>query len=382
MIIMNLEMDNLFSFKKFVINFSYPKKLVDSSIEQEFLLNKPNFRYKKFIALMGANATGKTSIGKALVGIFNFISKKETASITKYISDKKKIASFSIDFLINDSTLYRVESSFLPKDDIFITDLKVYSTTITKKDSYESCVEKLKEIDFEKSEGIPDYQKKLEKIENFGWLFTFPDVDSKETISLLKYKNAQIEIDIFNQVLKTLDPSIKKVDILKLPDNKKSYYIEMENHETILIKDGEIFDTKKLLSSGTRDGIEISYLISAMCKKMNGFYFCDEKFSYIQSDIEIALINLMIDLLEPNAQLFITTHNLDILDKSFPIHSFSFLKKTDGKISVVYPSNYLKKNDRTIRNAVKNDLFEISPDVDSIHQLMNLCQRKQQVKNG
>ncbi|MGL5903600.1 MAG: AAA family ATPase [Cetobacterium sp.] len=387
MVIMHLKIDNLFAFKNFDINFSYPKKLVDSSIDNEYLKSKPNFRYKKFIALMGANATGKTSIGKALVGIFNFISKKETAYITKYICNKQKSAKFSIDFLTNEETLYRIDSEFILKDDIYITKLKAFSTAIAKKDSYETCIKKLKEITYEKNEEIPEYQQKLEMIPNFGWLFTFPEVDSKEKAPLLIYQKAQVELDIFNKILKTLDPSIKKVGKLPIPNNNKetenktSYYIEVENQESILIQNGEILDSKKILSSGTRDGIEISYLINALCKKTNGFYFCDEKFSYIQSDIEIALINLMIELLEPCAQLFITTHNLDILDRAFPKHSFTFLKKEGNQIKAIYPSDYLKKNDRALRNAIRNDIFEIAPDIDSIHSLMDLCQNKLRGKN-
>lgn len=76
MIIMNLELDNFFAFRNFKLNMSYPKKIVDSSIENEFLTGRENFRYKKVNILMGANATGKTSIGKMLMRIFNFIDKK------------------------------------------------------------------------------------------------------------------------------------------------------------------------------------------------------------------------------------------------------------------------------------------------------------------
>ena len=45
MIVLNLELDNLFGFEDFKINFSYPKKIVNSSIKDETLYDKPNFRY-------------------------------------------------------------------------------------------------------------------------------------------------------------------------------------------------------------------------------------------------------------------------------------------------------------------------------------------------
>ncbi|ALF26074.1 hypothetical protein [Fusobacterium nucleatum] len=69
MIVLNLELDNLLGFEDFKINFSYPKKDENSGIKDEFLKGRPNFRYKKVNILLGANYTGKTSIGKAMMAI-------------------------------------------------------------------------------------------------------------------------------------------------------------------------------------------------------------------------------------------------------------------------------------------------------------------------
>ena len=65
MIIMDLKANNLLAFKDFEVYFSYPKKIVDSYIENEHLKDHPNFRYKKVNIIMGANASGKTSINTA-----------------------------------------------------------------------------------------------------------------------------------------------------------------------------------------------------------------------------------------------------------------------------------------------------------------------------
>ena len=72
MLVLNLELDNLFGFEDFKINFSYPKKIENSSIKDEFLKDRPNFRYKKVNILLGANSTGKTFIGKAMMAILTF----------------------------------------------------------------------------------------------------------------------------------------------------------------------------------------------------------------------------------------------------------------------------------------------------------------------
>ena len=137
MIVLNLELDNLFGFEDFKINFSYPKKIENSSIKDEFLKDRPNFRYKKVNILLGANSTGKTSIGKAMMAIFNFLNKKEIIALTQYIRDIEKEMSFSIDFILDSKNiLYRVNlkyekesesekievvyvSEYIDKDDVF-----------------------------------------------------------------------------------------------------------------------------------------------------------------------------------------------------------------------------------------------------------------------
>lgn len=58
---------------------------------------------------MGANASGKTSIGRMLLNILNFIARKEYASIASCINDYKKDAKFEIQFVVNDD-FYRVSS--------------------------------------------------------------------------------------------------------------------------------------------------------------------------------------------------------------------------------------------------------------------------------
>ena len=52
MIVMDIHLDNFMAFKNFHMNMSYPKKIVNSYIEEEFLENHSNFRYKKVNILM------------------------------------------------------------------------------------------------------------------------------------------------------------------------------------------------------------------------------------------------------------------------------------------------------------------------------------------
>ena len=87
MIIMNLKVNNLLAFKDFEVNFSYPKKIVDSYIENEHLKDHPNFRYKKVNIVMGANASGKTSLGRMIMNAVTFIDTKRFECLTDCVND-------------------------------------------------------------------------------------------------------------------------------------------------------------------------------------------------------------------------------------------------------------------------------------------------------
>ena len=154
-------------------------------------------------------------------------------------------------------------------------------------------------------------------------------------------------------------------------DVDNAYVIIFQN-ESLVIQNAQVLDTE-LLSSGTKAGIGIANIVSSLMQKLNGFYYCDEKFSYIHTDIEKAILSLMIDYVECGEQLFFTTHNTDILDMNLPKHTFTFLRKdinnVNQPISCIEASSLLKRNTDSLRHAVENDLFSTAPDVELIYSI-------------
>lgn len=369
MIIMNLQIDNFFAFKNFSMNMSYPKKIVDSYIEGEYLKNRENFRYKKVNILMGANATGKTSIGKMLMAIFNFIEKKEAGKLIDKICDKHEDASFSMDFVVGSNRLYRLDIKLFPKlkeDNQFQLMASTRFVEINKKDSYESCVKKIEKLELNLKE---NFIEELEKIEHLGWMFSYP---SDLMSGVVKCPENSKYPTILDYTLRALDPSIKKVE--KIKKVKNTYVIRMDLQD-LIIQDGEVIK-ENILSSGTKAGIDIAHMLSAISAGECGFYYCDEKFTYTHSDIEKAFLSVMIDCLKDDEQLFFTTHNMDILDMPLPKHTYTFLKKdvkdTEIPIKCVNAAEYLKRNTDSLRNAVDNDLFAISPELELIYEIANV----------
>ena len=297
MVILDVKLRNLLAFDELDLNFSYPKKIVDSSIPHEHLKERANFRYKKLVVLMGANATGKTALGKVLMGIINFISRKELLSITPLIEDKKKDAGFSIDIAFSDYQLYRVEALFRPKktEEYSINDVTVTvrHTYIRKIDSYETCLKRLLNSD---QQAYDNYIEALEHVPLLTWMFNY----SEGKFRMLKPDDPKLFGKNLKETLKTLDPRIQ--DVTQIPDSDNAYTVTYK-HTSVIITSDEIVP-KGVLSSGTTEGIGVASMITAMKLKSVSFFYCDEKFSHIHSDAEKAFLSLFIELLNADMQLF------------------------------------------------------------------------------
>ena len=361
MVLLNVKLDNIYGFKDFSINFSYPRKIVNSIIEDEFLQDRPNFRYKKAVILMGANATGKTSLGKALLNIFKLIDSMDSTGIVEMIPTGTT-GSFCIDFVNSGFTLHRVCCTIsmpvnAPPYAVmkYETEFGYASTEIGLKDSYEKCAEKLgtlSKMDFSEFETV---SKTIGKI---NYTFSCPDLKPESKVTKL---NMNSTLKILKAIIGTLDPTLRDIHISK---ELKNSYIIRRSADEIIIQDGKLLD-RDVLSSGTAEGIDIAFFLALLFAGRNGFYYCDEHFSYIQSDIEKRIFGLMLDHLKPNEQLIFTTHNTDMLELNLPKHTYAFLRKLakdDYRVTVQFASELLKRDTDSVKCALENNMFSAIPD--------------------
>ena len=364
MILLDIKLDNVYGFKDFHMNFSYPKKIVNSIIDDEWLEGRPNFRYKKAIILMGANATGKTTLGKSLMNIFDFIENLDTTGLCSMTPEGTE-GMFSIDFVNEGFILHRVIGHFLSSDER-TTLLRIFycNTSIGIKDSYETCAARLDKIPLEDL-SFDGLNHMSDSVGTIHYVFSCPEVKPSSEISKVDKKLAQ---KVLRAVIGTLDPTLSDVSLSK---DLKNAFIVRRGNEEIIIQNGTLLN-REALSSGTAEGIDIAFFLSLLFSGKNGFYYCDEHFSYIQSDIEKRIFGLMLDHLGKNEQLIFTTHNSDILDLNMPKHSFAFLRKRSEnqyKVSVMYASDILKRNTDSIHCALENDRFNSIPDDTLLNEL-------------
>lgn len=372
MIVMNLELDNIYGFKDFKINFSYPKKIVNSIIENEYLEGRPNFRYKKAIVLLGANATGKTSLGRALLRIFAFLETGDFSSIQQMVANKQKQTRISIDFVNIGYVLHRLTMVINPESMIgkkvpYQIGINYETAKILKQDTYEKAVTKLAHVDYKQSILAQlFFSKKIGPINSY---MAIEDSFNKQETSSI---DQQLFLKTLIAVIGTLDPTLTDISILEGIED--SYVIRRDGQE-IIIQKGRLANPE-LLSSGTVSGIEIAILLARIISNSNGFYFCDEHFSFIHTELEKRIFGIMVENLQGNEQLIFTTHNSDMMDLLLPKHSYAFMRKQkEGdvyKISTIFASDILKRNTDSVRCAAENDVFSSIPDESKLDSLSNL----------
>lgn len=362
MAVLKVEFDNFLCFDNFSTDFSYPKKLVDSNLDGEYLAKYPHIRYRKVNIVMGSNASGKTSLGQAMWHVFLFLKEKESNNITSLIRHKNKACSVLMDCVFNNGYFFRVEIKKEPNNDELLVRLRELQAD--PDDTYEKLIKRLDD-----SKPFENYLKALDKFEFSGWNFSFPSIESGFDIIKCDHNNNDKKefCQIYENVLKTMDPSIKRAYPSK--EVKNSYIVDFYDGQSVAVTNGEKLSEIKKLSSGTKYAINIADVIFSIKKHYNGFYFVDEQFSYVNSDIEIACLMKMISLLDDGEQLFFTTHNEELLALPLPNHAFNFISKTkdqDGSSIAWVNASIEKRNNVNIKNLYDNDYFNASPDVNDI----------------
>ncbi len=352
MIVLNICLDGIYCFDAFQLNLSYPKKVVNSLIEEEHLKGRNRFRYCKAVILTGSNATGKTCLGRALHRIFKFLSSGNPAVLNEMITDRN--ASFSIDFVNEGYVLHRVAASF--SETGCEPEIHYFRSEIGVNDSYEMCIRKLEDHTDELISSLSVLKKRIGPL---NCRFSYPDIEPVLRIEDLDQKEL---LRTLRAVIGTLDPTLQNIE--KSDDLKNSFIIRRKEKE-IIIQEGKLLN-REYLSSGTAEGIDVAIFLASMRNQKSCFYYCDEHFSFIQSDIEKRIFGIMLENLSDNSQMIFTTHNVDMLDLNLPKHAYCFLRKTasgeDYRITAVSASVLLKRNTDSVRSAAENDLFSSLPD--------------------
>ena len=370
MIIMNLKLDGVYAFNNFSVNFSYPQKLTRTIIQNEFVQGLSNFRYKKVNVFLGSNACGKTTLIKTIWNILCFLTFGEKAYVERMMNaDGENI---EMDF-VDEQVLYRMKIKQTTNDGNKNILIALASIPLKESDSYERCLKILDSSEY-------TYYDYLSVIKEYrfraSWTALLPATekgfdDVKLIDEFADEKEKSDYLFILNSILKSLDSSI--IEVAYSTDAKDAVVIEHENVGKIIVQDGNKLSSVPYLSSGTKYGISIANMLFFAKNDKNKIYLIDEQFSYINSDLEKAIVSTLVSMLKEGTQLFYTTHNEDILELGFPFHSFYFMKKKqieDKKnIEISCASEIENRNNVSAKSIIDNDVFAITPDLNKIFDI-------------
>jgi len=375
MIFLKLKIDNFYMFKDTEFDFTYPKKIANSTIEGEFLTDFPKINYKKVCILMGANASGKTSLGKIMCLINNYLAGRDVKSFLDSICDKNKEASTEIIYIVPQSQeIHKLSIKFNVDRLIFeqhtVCKLKkTYNLNATLL-AVENSLPRFT-YDESNKHGVenPGFKSVTHSLgqelceQSPIWCYKYSELNDAN-----KLETYGVDISILEGIMKSFDNSISSV--IKISESEeKSYIVKFANNDEAFIKRGEILNHKRL-SRGTIESIEVADFLNYIISYDGGTFFLDEKMVYSHSEMEISILNLIIEKLKPNTQFFYTTHNYDILEMNLPSHSYTFMKK-DKFVEVSHPEKMgYTKNDRNLLSYVKNDVFGTLPDTTKIEKLL------------
>lgn len=397
MLFSRVEIAGLYTFNGAVLDLTYERKLANNTISNEYLSGHKNFNIKKVCILSGANASGKTTFGKILCGIQNYLSRNNIVDYLKKGLNNDNVAEIKVEFVVLVDKAWHLRSVTFSFNKDGIISEEYASIKIGKNDSSRTARKKLKarvtaqengrnKNDYKKylhdsPIGKSNFSEDLADEESNNWTYVFAETSPEQETTLWN-DDQSISPNFIYRVLHTYDPNISKI-VAVYEDQKEDaaipeaigFNIHFVNGDRVLIdKDGQIND-KTRLSLGTYKGIRVTGFLSRVIRQANnkfpssGIFYLDEQLVNSHSEIEKGIVNLIIDKLGENSQFFHTTHNYDLLDMNLPIHSYMFFRK-DEYTEIVAPEKEFKKNDRSLINYVKNDIFGTLPNLDGLDEIL------------
>lgn len=338
--------------------------------DQEKLFNTFSNNYTSIytnqaISFIGLNASGKTTILKAISFVINLLNNEalnniKSKEILNDLSDNEKVKITS--FFYNDNSVYKLETHIEKRvnqvdneSKLIITEERLWEKDATKV--------KTKKRLFE----FNDSDIRIERNEKEQFLLN--DVSVMIAINKEKQSNFPLRdmlmwtnhnmLNILGkfpkELLTFLDPSIEyfKCDIRKKPaDIRLKFY---ESEEIILNNPSEI---EKYLSSGTIKGINV-FMNALLCFMEGGYLIVDELENHFNEEIVTTLVRFFMN---PNvnrngATLIYSTHYSELLDE-YDRNDCIYIVRNRGGIYTENLSLILKRNDIKKSEAYESGYLE------------------------
>lgn len=367
--IMKLNLKKLSNFldSELEIDFFAEKRVYEDEKDNFVVSNLYNNIYKlNTIALVGKNATGKTTVLNIITDILKiYIQNQSLTEVTKLSNYFN--STLEVENIITDGvSIYKIKS-VIKKDVmgyLYFHEEELFTKKITskfsKKDSFIfSENDRVMKRSSMKNDFLKDEDSIFSSILNTitaSKMHYVRDMMRFTNFNFLGFFSAEIPLSFVNY----LDPSIESFKIIPNDMNKTDsaedanlkFAIKFKNSANEIKIDHMYLET--YLSSGTIKGLNILFNAMAILK-LGGYLLIDEIENHLNKSIVINLINLFTSTLnQKGATLLFTTHYSEILDSMDRSDGIYVLNKTE-KIFVNKFSRLANDKDR--QDKKKSDLM-------------------------
>lgn len=345
------------------IAFYAQQRVSEDDKERLFkLLSKPSVYLHSANAFIGINASGKTSVLKAIQLALSIVNNEPINHVdAKTILGGTKKAVFHIYFYDANQNICCLETE--------ITSHK----TKTGDFVYSIVNEKL----WEKPGGSVQSRKALTDfsglepgaIRNENEMFLSDDVsfiiahnkktkDTLEIRSLLSFTNVNVlpfSEDIPLEVIAFLDPTIEKLCFEQM-ENKSFIHLKFKGEDEIVLNNA--MDLEQYLSSGTIKGI-ITFSLVKEVLQSGGYILVDEIENHFNKEIVTTLVRFFMDsrFNKKGGTLIFTTHYPELLDE-YDRNDGIYIVRNQNGIMADNLSNILTRNDIKKSDAYQSGFLE------------------------
>ena len=345
------------------IAFYAQQRVSEDDKERLFkLLSKPSVYLHAANAFIGINASGKTSVMKAIRLALSIVNNEPINHVdAKTILGGTKNAVFHIYFYDANQNICCLETEITSQK----TKAGDFVYSIVNEKLWEKPVATVQSrkvlTDFSGLEPVA--------IRNENEMFLSDDVsfiiahnkktkDTLEICSLLSFTNVNVlpfSEDIPLEVIAFLDPTIEKLCFEKM-ENKDFIHLKFKGEDEIVLNNA--MDLEQYLSSGTIKGI-ITFSLVKEVLQSGGYLLVDEIENHFNKEIVTTLVRFFMDsrLNKKGGTLIFTTHYPELLDEYDRNDGIYIVRNRNG-IMADNLSNILTRNDIKKSDAYQSGFLE------------------------
>lgn len=360
--ILRITVQGLPLFKQELDFLFYAQQRVSEDDKESLFEMASNIYLHSANAFIGINASGKTSVLKAILLALNIVKNEPINHVdAKTILGNAKEAIFRICFLNADCKVCCLETVITAKK----TKAGEMVYSIVRECLWEKSITSVKSKKY-----LTDFTG-LEPtaIRNEDEMFLSDDVSfiiahnkrNKEWLdiySLLSYTNVNVlpfSEEIPLEVIAFLDPTIEKLYFEQM-ENKTFIHLKFRDDEEIILNNA--VDLNQYLSSGTIKGI-ITFSMVKEVLRSGGYLLVDEIENHFNKEIVTTLVRFFMDsrLNRHGGTLIFTTHYPELLDEYDRNDGINLVRNRNG-ITVENLSSILKRNDIKKSEAYQSGFLE------------------------